>query len=382
MTELRPRMIAGLQLRGLSARTPAMDVRAVRPLAAHDHTSPDVITEEARRQDFRSLKNVTPSSRRASTIARCGITFCFEHTRHREWTTRRCVRAPREPKLPAIRSFEEVRGLLGGGRWPRSRVCLSTIASGGRRRPEGTPLQGRAIDRARLLIHVRHGNGGKARDVPRPHRTLERLRHSWGTPRHPVLLVPAPGRGGTGWSTATAPRPRNRVQGACREAVPDRGLHNPASVPTRRHAWAPHVLEAGVNRRRIHADRGHRSPTPTSVSTPRTARAEHRGAPAIKRLLAARCWWRALRCSASLARRTARHVATGCGPVLGGPGRIASGVAPRLSAARSLTVRPAKRLLTAPTLVRTGPVPRASRTRPRRGGHRHSGCGCRCRPSG
>ncbi len=50
MTELRKRMIEGLQLRGLSARPQEIDVRAVRQLAEHDHQSPDVITEEALRQ--------------------------------------------------------------------------------------------------------------------------------------------------------------------------------------------------------------------------------------------------------------------------------------------------------------------------------------------
>jgi len=75
MTPLRPRMLEDLQLRGLSERTQEMDVRAVRPLAAHDPTSPARITEDARRDDCLALKNVQHSSRSASTIARCGITF-------------------------------------------------------------------------------------------------------------------------------------------------------------------------------------------------------------------------------------------------------------------------------------------------------------------
>ena len=50
MTELRKSMIECLQRRGLSARTQEMSVRAVRQLAEHSPTSPDVITEEALRQ--------------------------------------------------------------------------------------------------------------------------------------------------------------------------------------------------------------------------------------------------------------------------------------------------------------------------------------------
>jgi hypothetical protein len=59
MTPLRRRMLEDLQLRGLSARTQEMSVRAVRQLAEHDHKSPDRITAEELRDDCRSLKTLT-----------------------------------------------------------------------------------------------------------------------------------------------------------------------------------------------------------------------------------------------------------------------------------------------------------------------------------
>ena len=75
MTPLRQRMIADLQLRGLSERTQEMYVRAVRQLAEHYHKAPNLITEEELRQYFLYLKNVTHYSRSARTIALCGIKF-------------------------------------------------------------------------------------------------------------------------------------------------------------------------------------------------------------------------------------------------------------------------------------------------------------------
>ena len=285
MTELRKRMIECLQLRGLSARTQEMYVRAVRQLAEHYHKSPDMITEEELRQYFLYLKHVKQYSRSASTIALCGIKFFFEHTLHRDWTTLRFVRAPREQKLPVILSLEEVRKILGSVRLLSYRVCLSTIYSCGLRLQEGTHLQVQDIDSSRMMIHVRRGTGGNDRYVPLPHRTLALLRHYWVTHRHPVLIFPAPGRGGISRSTATAPMPRSRVQGAFREAVTASGLHTHASVHTLRHAWATHLLEVGVNLRLMQASLGHRSPTTTSVYTHLTARAEHLGAEAINRLM-------------------------------------------------------------------------------------------------
>jgi integrase/recombinase XerD len=253
----------------------------VRQLAEHYRTSPDLISEEELRQYFLYVKNVKQYSRSASTIALCGIKFFFEQTLHRDWTTLRFVRAPREKKLPVILSLEEVRRLLDCVRWPRYCVCLTTIYSCGLRLQEGTHLKVPDIDSSRILIHVRHSQGGKDRYVPLPHRTLARLRQYWVTHRHPVLIFPAPGRGGNSLSTATAPMPISSVQGAFRGALKDSGIHTHASVHTLRHAWVTHVLEAGVNLRLIQAYLGHSSPTTTSVYTHLTARAEHLGAEAI-----------------------------------------------------------------------------------------------------
>ena len=285
MTELRRRMIECLQLRGLSERTQEMYVRAVRQLAEPYHQSPPLIPEEELRHYFLYIKNVKKYSRSASTIALCGIKFFFEHTLHRDWTTLSFVRAPREKKLPVILSIEEVRRILGCVRLPRYRVCLSTLYSCGLRLQEGTHLQVRDIDSSRMLIHVRHGKGGKDRYVPLPQRTLELLRPYGVTHRHPLLIFPAPGRGGISLSSATQPMPRSSVQGAFREALKESGLHKHASVHTLRHSWATHWLAAGVNLRLIQEYLGHSSPTTTSLYTHLTARAEQLGSQAINRLM-------------------------------------------------------------------------------------------------
>jgi integrase/recombinase XerD len=288
MTELRKRMIACLQLRGLSARPQERYVRAVRQRAEHDRTSPDFLTEAARRPFCLSSKPVTHDSRRASTSARCGRKCGFEHPRTSDGTTRSGVRAPRETQRPVLRSLEEGRRMLGGVRRPSSRVCRSTIDAWGLRRQEGTPRQVPPLARARLLVHGRRGQGGNDREVPWPHRPLPRLRASGGTQRHPVLICPAPGRGGIGGSTSPAALPTSRMQGAFRAALPPRAIHPQASVQTRRHRWAPPLRAAGVTLRRLHASRGHASPTTTRLDTHRTVHAAALGAPALNRLMRAR----------------------------------------------------------------------------------------------
>jgi integrase/recombinase XerD len=285
MTQLRQRMIEDLQLRGLSARTQEMYIRAVRQLAEHDHKPPDRITEEERRAYCLYLKNVKHDSRSASTIALCGIQFFYEHTLHQEWTTLTFVRPLREKKLPVILSIEEVRTLLAHLKLLRYRVCLTTIYSCGLRLQEGAHLQVPEIDRARMLVHVRSGKGAKDRYVPLPQPTLEWLRQYWKTHRHPVWILPAPGRGGTGMPTATTPMPRSRVQDAFRAALKASGIHQRASVHTLRHSSATPLLGAGVNLRLIQGYLGHNAPTTTAIDTHLTINADAMAREALNRLM-------------------------------------------------------------------------------------------------
>lgn len=287
MTPLQQRMRDDLQLRGLSARTQEMYVRAVHQLAAHYHKSPARITEEELRDYFLYLKNVKHYSRSASTIALCGIKFFYEHTLQRQWTTLTFVRPPREKKLPVILSAEEVRTLLANLKLLRYRVCLTTIYSCGLRLQEGTHLQVPDIDSARMFVHVRCGKGAKDRYVPLPQRTLELLRQYWKTHRHPVWLFPAPGRGSIGMSTASDPMPRSSVQDAFRAALKHSGIHKHASVHTLRHSYATHLLEAGVNLRLIQAYLGHNSPTTTALYTHLTVKADAMARNALQELMEA-----------------------------------------------------------------------------------------------
>lgn len=286
MIEFKKRMIEDLQLRGLSETTQEMYVRAVRMLSEHYHKSPDQVTEEELRQYFLYLKNVRKYSRTASTIALCGIKFFFQHTLKQDWSTLTFIRAPREKKLPVVLSLEEVRKILNCIRLPRYRACLSTIYSCGLRLQEGTHLQVTDIDSSRMLIHVRHGKGAKDRYVPLPQSTLEILRRYWVTHRNPLLIFPAPGRGGIHTQGATESMPKSSVQIAFKEALKESRVNKLASVHTLRHSWATHLLEAGVNLRLIQEYLGHDSPTTTAIYTHLTVRSEQNATEAIHQIMA------------------------------------------------------------------------------------------------
>ena len=281
MTPLRQRLIEDLQLKGMSERTQEMYVRAVRQLAQHYHKPPDQISDEELRQYFLYVKNVKHWSRSGTTIALCGLKFFYQHTLQRSLTTLQLVRPPREKKLPAVLSREEVRQILSRVRWLRYRTCLTTIYACGLRLQEGTHLQVSDIDSARKLIHVHRGKGGKDRYVPLPDSTLELLRQYWKTHANPVWIFP----GGIHRPTAPRPTPLSNVQDAFRLALRQSGISKKASVHTRRHSYATHWLEAGVNLRLIQQYLGHNSAETTSLYTHLTSKAQEMATAVIHRLM-------------------------------------------------------------------------------------------------
>jgi integrase/recombinase XerD len=242
MMTLRKRFIEDLQLQGMAARTQQAYVRAVRQLAEHYHKSPELITEEELRQYFLYVKNTRKWSRATITQALCGIKRFYEQTLKWEWPLFAVIRPPKEQKLPVILTRAEVHRLVHAVHRRAYRTCLTTIYSCGLRLREGTRLQVSDIDSGRMLVHVRHGKGGKDRYVPLPQRTLDLLREYWKRHRNPVWLFPAGGVETVQYVPARKPVSPSTIQKVFRLARQAAGIRKPASVHTLRHSYATHLL--------------------------------------------------------------------------------------------------------------------------------------------
>jgi integrase/recombinase XerD len=264
---LRERFRQDLQLAGLSGKTQVAYVSAVEQLGEYFNRSPGEVSDEELRDYFLHLRNVRQVSRSTTTIALCAIKFFVEKTLKRPWTALEFVRPPKEKKLPVVLSPEEVQRILAAVVLQRFRVCLAVLYSCGLRLSEGIRLRVQDIDSARGLVHVSHGKGGRDRYVPLPRQTLLELRGFWKTHRNPVFLFPAPERGADAMSVAKRPMCFSGVQRAFQRAVSRAGIRKGVSVHSLRHAWATHMLEAGINLRVIQECLGHRSPTTTAIYT-------------------------------------------------------------------------------------------------------------------
>jgi integrase/recombinase XerD len=279
------RNLQDLQLRGMAKSTQDDYVRAVQKISEHYHKLPDRITEDELREYFLYLKNVKKYGRSASTLAMCGLKFFYTYTLKRDWPTLTLLRAPHEHKLPVVLSQEEVKQVLSSIRILRHRACLSTIYACGLRLNEATHIQIGDIDSHHMLLHVKHGKGGKDRFVPLPQKTLIMLRNFWKTHRNKVWLFPAPGRSGTHMPETTEPLPRSSVQIVFKQAVKECGIHKKVSVHTLRHSYATHLLEKGINLRLIQEYLGHKSPKTTAIYTHLTAKVKDAGFKAINELV-------------------------------------------------------------------------------------------------
>jgi integrase/recombinase XerD len=267
MSPLRQHMIAALHLSGTSERTQESSVREVHLLAQFYHQSPDRISAQALQHYFLHRQNVDGLAPASMRLCYSGIRFFSQHVLQRDWSTLALLRAQTTHRLPAVLSVEAVKRLLQAATPLHHQAYFPTVYSLGLRLHEALCLQVSDIDGQRLQGHVHRGKGAQDRYVPLPAETLTLLRTDWKSHRHPPGLLPATGRDHPHSPTATSPMRRSRVQGAFRTATHRAGLTNTGvAIPTRRHAYATHLLAAGVNPRLSQRYLGHTHLATTMLS--------------------------------------------------------------------------------------------------------------------
>lgn len=265
MKDYYQQSMKALQLAGMSDRTQECYTRAVRMLVDFYGKTPDQITEDELVNYFLHRRNVSKWSGATMRICYSGIKFFFANVLKRDWHTLSLIYAKREQRLPNVLSIDEVRKILHIVGTAQNKAFLTTVYSCGLRLNEALHLQVRDIDAELMRIHVHRGKGAKDRYVPLPKPTLDLLRQYWKTHRNPALIFPALGRDGKQGPTASYPMSITSVQGALRRVLKQLNIRKKVSIHTLRHSYATHLLEAGVNLRRIQQYLGHNSFNTTLV---------------------------------------------------------------------------------------------------------------------
>jgi integrase/recombinase XerD len=249
VTPLRQRMLEDLQIRHYSPTTIRIYLHAIAEFARYFGKPPDQLDAEHVRcyQLFLIKEKRVSQSTYIQTV--CALRFFYTHTLSRKIAIERIPFPRRERKLPMILSRQEVKALLEVPRNLRQRTMLAVLYGSGLRVSEVTQLQAGDIDSARNVLWVRRGKGRRDRQTLLPTKLLELLRCYWRTRRPTGWLFP-----GTDPSRPISPK---AVFLACQKAGKKAGLSKTVHPHLLRHAFATHLLEAGVNLRTIQILLGH-----------------------------------------------------------------------------------------------------------------------------
>jgi integrase/recombinase XerD len=256
MTPLRQRMVEDMQLRNFSAHTMRAYLHGVAAFAQHFHTSPEHLGPEHVRTY--QLFLVQDKQLAWPTVVQtvCALRFFYTVTLRRPLMLEYIASPQRPLTLPIILSQAEVATLLSTPRNLKHRAILTTLYAAGLRVSELCQLQVTDIDSARMVLRVRQGKGQHDRSVMLSPKLLPLLRHYWQQEKPRPWLFPGNPR--------TRPITARMVHRICRDA--GQAAHLPKVIHPHllRHSFATHLLEAGVDLRRIQLLLGHRSLRTTS----------------------------------------------------------------------------------------------------------------------
>jgi len=256
MTPLRQRMLEDMQLRNYSPLTMHCYLRCVAEFARHFGTSPAHLGPEQVRTYQLFLLQDKQASWTSVVQTVCALRFFYRITLGRPEILEYIASPQRPFTLPIILSPAEVATLLTTPRNLKQRAILTTLSAAGLRVSELCQLQVTDIDSARMVLRVRQGKGQHDRSVMLSPKLLPLLRHYWQQHKpRPWLFPGTPG---------TRPITARMVHRICRDA--GQAAHLPKAIHPHllRHSFATHLLEAGVDLRRIQLLLGHRSLRTTS----------------------------------------------------------------------------------------------------------------------
>src|SRR5579872_5245069 len=242
-------MLEDLQIRNYAPTTVAAYIRSVAEFAKHFGKSPELLGPEQIREYQLYLIKEKGVSLSSYIQAVCGLRFLYTNTLHLQVGIERIPLPRYEKKLPVILSQQEVKALLQVPKNLGHRTILTTMYAAGARVSEVASLNISDIDSGRNVVWIRGGKGHKDRQTLLPPKLLELLRVYFRWRRPKDWLFPGQKSG--------QPISPEAIFRACQKAAKRAGISKPVHPHSLRHAFATHLLEAGVNLRTIQILLGH-----------------------------------------------------------------------------------------------------------------------------
>jgi integrase/recombinase XerD len=253
VTRLRKMMLEELQRRNYAQNTARTYIKIVARFAKHFGRSPEKLgPDQIREYQVHLFKDchLAPGTVQQHVAA---LRFLYVKTLKRPYMHEHLPMPKRQRPLPQVLSPAEVQRLLDSASNLYHRAMLMTLYSTGMRRAEMCRLKVADIDSERMVVHIRHGKGGRDRDVPLSERLLETLREYWRWMKPKTWLFPGTVKG----LRADVPIKEKMAWVACQEAAGRAGIKKRVAPHILRHSYATHMLEAGADLRTIQILLGH-----------------------------------------------------------------------------------------------------------------------------
>ena len=247
MGALRKQMDGDLVVRGMAVRTREAYLGAVAGLAKHYGRRPDRITEQEVQNYLLHLIEQRKLAWSSCNIVAQGLKFFYRVTLRRSEAQFVIPRAPQN--LPQILSREEIAALIQKTLNLKHRAILMTAYGAGLRLNEICHLRIGDIDSDRMTIRVEQGKGAKDRYTLLSPRLLAELRRYWVAHRPKEWLFTA--------RDPERPIYDHTVQRIFYAAKDRAGITKEGGIHALRHAFATHLLEAGVDVHTIQRLLGH-----------------------------------------------------------------------------------------------------------------------------
>jgi site-specific recombinase XerD len=256
MSPMRKQMEADMAIRGLAYRTRESYVESVAKLAKFYGRGPDRISEAEVQRYLLHLLEERKLAHSSCNVVCSALEFFYRTTLKRR-ETEFCLPRPKVPaRLPQILSREEVATLIEKTTHLKHRALLMTTYGGGLRLLEACRLKVADIDSDRMTLRVEQGKGAKDRYTLLSPRLLAELRRYWLVYRPGLWLFPS--------KDAEHPISDATVQKIFYAAKDRAGITKQGGIHALRHAFATHLLEAGVDVHTIQRLMGHGSLSTTA----------------------------------------------------------------------------------------------------------------------
>ena len=256
MTPLRKRMLDAMILRGFARHTQETYLGAVIRLSQHYNCSPDRLSDEQVQAYLLYLLQERQRARSTVNLTSCAVRFLICDVLGQ---TERRLQIPlgRSPqRLPELLSRAEIAALFGSIASIKVRTFLMTAYASGLRLSELCHLRGCDIDSApdRMCIRVVQGKGAKDRYALLTPDLLDQLKLYWRTCRV--------GAKGDDWLFTSRRDPSQALASGCGQyyyytARSAAGITKEGGIHSLRHAFATHLLEAGIDLNSISKLLGH-----------------------------------------------------------------------------------------------------------------------------